>query len=54
MTCKEVRECLNEIRGKFKDDKRYNEALEIAESYVNFAELGFKLVLSNGEKKKGE
>ena len=54
MTCKEVRECLNEIRGIFKDNKRYNEALEIAESYVNYAELGFRLALSNGEKKKGE
>ena len=49
MTCQEIRKYLNEIKERCKDSKEYCDALTIAESYVNFAELGFKLAVSNGE-----
>ena len=53
MTCQEVKEYLNKIKENYLDteeDKKYKEALELAESYINYVELGFKLAKSNGEK----
>ena len=57
MTCQEVKHYLGIIKEKIppyyldtEEGKKYKEALEIAESYINYVELGFKLAKSNGEK----
>ena len=53
LTCEEVRECLKDLKYRLPkgdpSNPRYEEALEIAESYINYVELGFKLAKSNGE-----
>ena len=47
MTYKEVREYLEEMLEAFREDNKYKEAVEIAESCINYTELGYKLTQSN-------